>query len=153
MIPVVMEERLTQIGNWLRPNGEAIYGTTALKRPVQWSAGSLPHLQQKEFRAPYDISELVDNPQPGYAHIEAFFTQKDNNNYAILPRWPQGEIALHGFSASSSAKANLLGSEREISAQTRGRDLVLTIPESLQASQPSQDAYVIRLKGVHESTE
>lgn len=153
MIPVVMEERLTEIGNWLRPNGEAIYGTTALKRPVQWSAGQLPHLEQKEFRAPYDISELVDNPQPGYAHIEAFFTRKDNNIYVILPRWPQGEIALHGFSASSIAKANLLGSDREIPAQTRGRDLVLKIPDSLYAGQPSQEAYVIRLNGVHESTE
>ena len=41
-IPVVMEERLTQIGSWLKTNGEAIYGTRPFTTAKQWSAGEVP---------------------------------------------------------------------------------------------------------------
>jgi alpha-L-fucosidase len=149
VIPVVMQERLVQIGDWLRPNGEAIYGTTALKRPAQWSAGQVPRLEQKEFRAEYDITQMVDNPPSGYARVEAFFTQKDANIYAILPRWPQGDLVLHDFAASNAAKATLIGSERSLSLKTSGRDIVIAIPDSLRAGEPPQQAYVIRMTSLH----
>ncbi len=57
-IPVIMEERLIEMGNWLRPNAEAIYGTHAPQRSRQWSAGTIPHMEDKEFMAEYDISEI-----------------------------------------------------------------------------------------------
>ena len=148
MIPVVMEERLVQIGDWLRPNGEAIYGTTSCKRAAQWSAGQIPHLEDKEFRAAYDITQMVDNPPSGYAHIEVFFTQKKDNVYAILPRWPAGELVLHDFAASKEATAVLVGSNRALSIQTHGRDVSIAIPDALRANEPPQQAYVIRLTGV-----
>jgi alpha-L-fucosidase len=67
-------------------------------------AGTIPYLEQKEFRAEYDISQMVDAPPSGYAHIEAFFTQKDETLYAILPRWPKGEFVLRDFAASEGAR-------------------------------------------------
>jgi alpha-L-fucosidase len=148
VIPVVMEERLVQMGDWLRPNGEAIYGTTACKRSAQWSAGQIPHLEQKEFMSAYDITNMVDKPGAGYAHIEAFFTQKAGTIYAILPQWPQQELVLHDFSAPSGSAAVLVGSEHTLSMQSRGRDLVIAMPDSVRVSTPQQEAYVVRLNGV-----
>jgi alpha-L-fucosidase len=145
IIPVVMEERLAQIGDWLHPNGEAIYGTSACKRSTQWSSGEVPHLEQKEFRAEYDITKMVDEPPKGYAHIEAFFTQKGGNVYAILPHWASGEVILHDFGGGDGASATLVGNELGLKLQVRGRDLAIVIPES---ARDRREAYVIRLKGV-----
>lgn len=148
MIPVVMQERLVQIGDWLRVNGEAIYETIACKRPAQWSAGQMPHLEQKDFRADYDITQMVDHPPSGYAHIEAFFTQKKANIYVIVPRWPSGDLMLRDFAVSNEATATVIGSNRELSIQARARDIVVAIPDSVRAHEPPQEAYVIRLTGV-----
>jgi len=41
-IPLLMEERLAQIGSWLSINGEAIYGTKPWKSSRQWSTGEIP---------------------------------------------------------------------------------------------------------------
>lgn len=37
-IPVVMEQRLIEIGDWLRVNGDAIYGTRPWKETRQWGS-------------------------------------------------------------------------------------------------------------------
>jgi len=87
-IPVIMEERLTQIGDWLKINGDAIYGTKPWKATQQWSAGEVPKIEyNKEYSSAYDVNKLTDKPEPGKAGIEAFFTTKGSDMYAILPQW------------------------------------------------------------------
>ena len=46
-IPVVMEERLIQIGDFLRPNGEAIYGTHARRNPAPVEQGRHPEARRE----------------------------------------------------------------------------------------------------------
>ena len=147
-IPVIMEERLTEIGDWLRPQGECIYGTHALERTRQWSKGTVPQMEQKEFRAEYDITQLVDSPPSGYARVDAFFTAKDDAVYAILPRWPEQAIALDGFEAPSGATVTLLETGTPLRWHAEGKRLHIDVPASLRASIPFRNAYVLKMAGV-----
>ncbi|HEX4772761.1 MAG TPA: alpha-L-fucosidase [Bryobacteraceae bacterium] len=147
-IPVIMEERLRQIGSWLQQNGEAIYETTAFKRPSQWSAGNKPKLEDKEFRAEYDITKLVDSPAAGDSHVEAFFTQKGDVVYAILPRWPKGDLVLREIPAAADCKVTLLGSQAGLRCQRQGDGVAITIPLELRATAAPSQAYVLKLAGI-----
>ena len=147
-IPVVMEERLTQIGDWLRPNGEAIYGTHPWKRASQWSSGTIPHLEQSEFRSEYDISKLVDEPRPGYARIEAFFTAKDDSVYAIVPRWPESDFVVNDANARPDSKFILLETGDELPWRAQVRQLAIQWPARLRDKLPLRQAYVVKMAGV-----
>ena len=150
-IPVVMEERLTQLGEWLRPNGEAIYGTHAWKRASQWSQGTVPKLEQSEFRSEYDISKLVDEPRSGYARIEAFFTAKGDSVYAIVPHRPETSFALNDASARPGSKFTLLETGDELPWRAEGGRVIVEWPANLQSKLPNRQAYVLKMTGL-EST-
>jgi alpha-L-fucosidase len=128
-IPVVMEERLTQIGRWLQINGDAIYGTHSLKCPRQYSAGAQPNTSyNQQFMVPYDVAALVDSA-PGTASIDMFFTAKGNSIYAILPHWRQRGITIHLPSAKRITSITLLGSTQPVAFTQSKDDLTITLPE------------------------
>ena len=148
-IPVIMEERLMQMGEWLRPNGECIYGSHALKNTRQWSKGNVPQMEDKEFRAAYEIKQMVDEPPTGYARVDAFFTANADNIYAILPRWPGPELTLDGFSAPSAAKITWLETGDELKWRQSGNRLQIALPDTLRFKLPVRQAYVLKMAGVH----
>ena len=147
-IPVVMEERLIQIGQWLGQHGEAIYGTRPWKRASQWSSGTVPHLEQSEFMSEYDISKLVDQPPAGTARIETFFTTKGDIVYAIVPRWPGPEFTIRDAALESGSKCSLLENGRELEHKADGKAVVVTVPQDLQWQSPRREAYVIKFEGL-----
>jgi alpha-L-fucosidase len=147
-IPVIMEERLIEIGNWLRPNAEAIYGTHAFVRSRQWSNGTVPRMEDKQFMAAYDITKLVDAPPPGYARTEAFFTAKNDVVYAFLPRWPANQIWFEDLVPRHTAKVTLLETGDELRWQLQGSRLRVEVPESLRSKLPQREAYVFKMVGV-----
>ncbi len=147
-IPVVMEERLTEIGNFLVPNGEAIYGTKAWQRTRQWSEGTVPKLEEKEFRAEYDITKLVDKPPAGMAHLEAFFTAKVDIVYAILPHWPGQSITFKGVKAPGGARIVLLQTGEELHSESADSGLLVHMPEVLGDGPPERYAHVLKMQGV-----
>jgi len=142
-IPVIMEERLIQMGNWLKINGDAIYGTRPWKTSRQWSAGEVPKIDyNKEFETAYDVTKLASKPEAGKASIEAFFTSKGNNVYAILPRWPGGIFKVKDLTGVKSV--TLLGSSTPVKFTAANGVISVQLPELSEELRP-QPAWVLKL--------
>jgi alpha-L-fucosidase len=141
-IPTIMEDRLVAIGDWLRPHGEAIYGTRAWKQTRQWSAGKVPIMEEKEFMSEYNITNMVDVPPAGYARVDAFFTAKGNAVYAILPRWPGARFELNGLEARGDAKISMLETGQPLKWKREGQRLSIDMPPR---GEP-REAYVLKIQ-------
>ena len=144
-IPVVMEERLGQIGAWLKVNGEAIYGTRPFTAAKQWSAGEVPKIDyNQEFESAYDVSKLAEKPAPGQAAIEAFFTAKGNDVFAILPRWPGRRFVIKDAGTRPVQSATVLGSSRPLRFTKTGASVSVELPD-LPEELRAQPAWVVKL--------
>lgn len=169
-IPVIMQERLVQIGNWLVINGEAIYGTRMCETPVQWSAGTKPEIKRGEYMLAYNILTETIDPAPGQAAKEVFFTRKGNAVYAITPKWPGKDLRLMNYDLRFGYKVSGAGSKEESQGEkavraTRhasrvtylqtgeslkfkydGKDLVITMPPYKPDARWETAAYVFKVE-------
>jgi alpha-L-fucosidase len=129
-IPVIMQERLACLGQWLAANGEAIYGTRTFRDGAQWTEGRRQALDTStNYRAKYDVEALTLHPAPGEARKEILFTRKDRTLYAILPRYPAGSLAIRELRLPKGARVSLLGSRHSSLAwRQQADDVIVAMP-------------------------
>jgi alpha-L-fucosidase len=145
-IPVIMEERLAEIGAWLAVNGEAIYGTRPHTAAKQWSEGEVPKLEyNKEYDSVYDVAALTAKPLPGKASIEAFFTKKGDAVYAVLPRWPGRRFVWKDAAALRPKAVSLLGAPGALRFTKSGATLSIELPD-LPEELLGQPAWALKLE-------
>jgi len=118
-IPVIMQQRLLDIGKWLDVNGEAIYGTRAFIT---------------------DKKQEAINPE---TNKSIFFTKKGRDVFVILLNWPKTELILRGIKTTPGSKITLLGSSKPVRSRTSGGNLTINIPQL--TPDDYQPAYVLKI--------
>lgn len=147
-IPVIMQQRLVDIGDWLKVNGEAIYGTRYTGRACQWTEGKQPEQQFGEYMVKYNLLDQIgQEPKDGVARKQAFFTRKGNTLYAITVGWPGKQFTVKDVKTSGTAKVTLLGYEQPLKASMSGNNLVIQMPDAGPDSLPCRYAYTLKLEG------
>ena len=131
-IPVIMQQRLRDIGTWLRINGEAIYGTRAWK--AEASAAQKPEAPEEGAPADGRLSGV-------------HFTRKGSDLFAHFLEWPDGEVRLDGLDGAGDLNISLLGHQGPIEWHLDDGSLYLTPPLMSPNQVPSPYAYVFKISG------
>jgi len=143
-IPPIMQERLLQIGEWLKINGEAIYNTTRWKESSQWSAGS----REYKDRSGDMLLKITIDPDPGYAVKEVFYTYNANTNslYAIFPRYPDNKkLLLKNNHPAAGTTISFLSTKEKLNWRQQGDDVLIDLPDYNPNKIRSPYAFVIKI--------
>jgi alpha-L-fucosidase len=147
-IPPLMEQRLLEIGDWLKVNGEAIYGTRFAGRSCQWTEGKRPEQKFGEFMVKYNLMEQIgQRPKNGLAVKQVFFTKKPGALYAITPGWPGRKLVLRNVKVPAGTAATMLGVEGRLPTQIDGKTLTLTLPDLGPEAAPCRYAFAFKIPG------
>ena len=125
---------LKRIGEWMRVNGEGIYGSRAWTR---WGEGGvvMPNgkLGPAQVNTPYTAADLR-------------FTHKADALYAWLMAWPaDGRVVIRSLAAGAGAvrDVRLLGSEAKLEWKQTAEGLEVRLP----AERPCDFAWGLRIEG------
>jgi len=147
-IPPLMEQRLLDIGDWLKVNGEAIYGTRFAGRSCQWTEGKQPKQEFGEYMIKYNLLDQVGQaPKNGMAVKQVFFTKKPDALYAITAGWPGKDLVLRDIKVPANAVVTMLGVPGTLETSVKGNTLTIITPELAPDAAPCQHAYTFKITG------
>jgi alpha-L-fucosidase len=147
-IPVEMQDRLLDMGAWLKVNGEAIYGTRYAGRDCQWTSGKRPDQGYKEYQQEYKLMDVVGQEQRGDKAVkQLFFTKKTDALYAITVGWPTPKVVLRGIKAPAGTEITLLGVPGKLNYTVNGSELTIEVPWLTGDKLPCKDAFAFKIPG------
>ena len=127
LIPVIMQQRLLDMGAWLKVNGEAIYGSK------QWS----------------NKPAVADNKN-------VFYTTRGNDLYVICTQWPENDLVIpcppikvpQGRRAGITkfGKVSLLGSQVSVKSKVSNGRLTISPPAINPGNMPCEHAWVFKVE-------
>ncbi len=141
--------QLYKIGDWLKVNGEAIFGT----RPFEIAAEGPTRAEDADYDVQHIREQLKNgNEEEGGVHTGVFtaedfrFTQTKEAVYVIAMDWPKdGRLKIHALKKNggliSFRSMSLLGSEAEITYSQEEEYLLVHLPKE----KPCDYAYAIKL--------
>jgi alpha-L-fucosidase len=88
------------------------------------------------------VTQLTAKQVPGKASIEAFFTAKGNDVFAILPRWPGKSFTVQKVAGLKSV--SLLGVPGTLRFQAAKGGVTVTLPD-VPEDLMRQPAWVLKL--------
>jgi alpha-L-fucosidase len=147
-IPPIMEQRLLEIGDWLKVNGEAIYGTRFAGRSCQWTEGKRPEQKFGEYMVKYSLMDQIgQQPKDGQAVKQVFFTRKPDALYAITAGWPGRQLVLRDITVPEGAKVTMLGVVGELKTRRDGNTLTIDVPDLNPDQAPCRHAFAFKITG------
>jgi alpha-L-fucosidase len=147
-IPPLMEQRLVEMGDWLKVNGEAIYGTRFAGRSCQWTEGKRPEQKYGEFMVKYSVLDQVgQTPKNGLALKQAFFTKKPDALYAITAGWPGKQLILRDVHVPAGAEVTMLGVPGPLKTTVSGDTLTILTPDFGPEAASCRYAYTFKIAG------
>jgi alpha-L-fucosidase len=107
---------LSEMGGWMKVNGEAIYGTRAL--------------------APYKDGNVCISKK-GSNTVYIYYMAAENE---VMP----SQIGMTTYSLPASAKVEMLGNGISLKWQKNGNGFLISIPEKIRNSPPSKYVWVMK---------